>query len=136
MSKTVDCQMKPSSKTLNAVTVRDERSRETSFTPVKIEKLNEVVGPVKTVESLIKTLADVSSNNEISSQYSVRGGSFDENLVYINDIEIYRPFLVRSGQQEGLSIINPDMVSSILFSPGGFDAKYGDKMSSVLDISY
>lgn len=136
MSKTVDCQMKPSSKTLNAVTVRDERSRETSFTPVKIEKLNEVVGPVKTVESLIKTLADVSSNNEMSSQYSVRGGSFDENLVYINDIEIYRPFLVRSGQQEGLSIINPDMVSSILFSPGGFDAKYGNKMSSVLDISY
>ena len=136
LSKTVDCQMKPSSQTLNAVTVREERSRETSFTPVKIDKLDELVGPVKTVESLIKTLADVSSNNEMSSQYSVRGGSFDENLVYINDVEIYRPFLIRSGQQEGLSIINPDMVSNILFSPGGFDAKYGDKMSSVLDITY
>lgn len=136
LSKTVDCQMKPSSQTLNAVTVHEERSRETSFTPVKIDKLDELVGPVKTVESLIKTLADVSSNNEMSSQYSVRGGSFDENLVYINDVEIYRPFLIRSGQQEGLSIINPDMVSNILFSPGGFDAKYGDKMSSVLDITY
>ncbi|MBQ3616862.1 MAG: carboxypeptidase-like regulatory domain-containing protein, partial [Bacteroidales bacterium] len=135
-SKELNCKMLPSSQTLDAVTVREERSRETSFTPVKIDKLDELVGPVKTVESLIKTLADVSSNNEMSSQYSVRGGSFDENLVYINDVEIYRPFLVRSGQQEGLSIINPDMVSNILFSPGGFDAKYGDKMSSVLDITY
>ena len=132
----VNCQMTQLSQTLNTVTVREERSRNTTFTPVKIEKLEEVVGPVKTVESLIKTLADVTSNNEMSSQYSVRGGSFDENLVYINDVEIYRPFLVRSGQQEGLSIINPDMVSNILFSPGGFDAKYGDKMSSVLDITY
>lgn len=88
------------------------------------------------VEALIKTLPGVSSNNELSSQYSVRGGNFDENLVYVNDIEIYRPFLVRSGQQEGLSFINPDMVSTIEFSAGGFDAKYGDKMASVLDIKY
>lgn len=88
------------------------------------------------VEQLIKTLPGVSSNNELSSQYSVRGGNFDENLVYINEIEIYRPNLVRSGQQEGLSIINPDLVSSIQFSSGGFDAKYGDKLSSVLDIKY
>lgn len=88
------------------------------------------------VEALIKTLPGVSSNNELSSQYSVRGGNFDENLVYVNDIEIYRPFLVRSGQQEGLSFINADLVSSIEFSAGGFDAKYGDKMASVLDISY
>jgi hypothetical protein len=88
------------------------------------------------VEALIKTMPGVSSNNELSSQYSVRGGNFDENLVYVNDVEIYRPFLVRSGQQEGLSFLNPDMVSSILFSAGGFDAKYGDKMSSVLDIQY
>jgi len=78
----------------------------------------------------------VSSNNELSSQYSVRGGNFDENLVYVDDVQIYRPFLVRSGQQEGLSFINSDMVSSILFSAGGFDAKYGDKLSSVLDIKY
>ena len=88
------------------------------------------------VEALIKTLPGVSSNNELSSQYSVRGGNFDENLVYVNDIEIYRPFLVRSGRQEGLSFINSDMVSTIEFSAGGFDAKYGDKMASVLDIKY
>ena len=88
------------------------------------------------VETLIKTLPGVSSNNELSSQYSVRGGNFDENLVYVNDIEIYRPFLIRAGQQEGLSFINSDMVSSIEFSAGGFSARYGDKMSSVLDIKY
>ncbi len=88
------------------------------------------------VEALIKTLPGVSSNNELSSQYSVRGGNFDENLVYVNGIEVYRPFLVRSGQQEGLSFINSDMVSSIEFSAGGFEAKYGDKMASVLDIKY
>lgn len=88
------------------------------------------------VETMLKTLPGVSSNNELSSQYSVRGGNFDENMVYVNDIEIYRPFLIRSGQQEGLSFINSDMVSTIDFSAGGFDAKYGDKMSSVLDIKY
>ena len=88
------------------------------------------------IEDLIKTQMGVSSNNELSSSYSVRGGNFDENLVYVNDIEVYRPFLVRSGQQEGLSFANPDMVSNINFSAGGFEAKYGDKMSSVLDITY
>lgn len=88
------------------------------------------------VEALIQSQAGVSTHSELSSQYNVRGGSFDENSVYINDVEIYRPFLVRSGQQEGLSIINPDMVESIGFSTGGFEAKYGDKMSSVLDIKY
>jgi len=88
------------------------------------------------VETMLKTLPGVSSNNELSSQYSVRGGNFDENLVYVNDIEVYRPFLIRSGQQEGLSFINSDMVSTIDFSAGGFNAKYGDKMSSVLDIKY
>lgn len=88
------------------------------------------------VEALIKTLPGVSSNNELSSQYSVRGGNFDENLVYVNDVEIYRPILIRSGQQEGLSFINEDLVSSIEFSAGGFQSKYGDKMSSVLDIKY
>ncbi|RIH63215.1 TonB-dependent receptor [Mariniphaga sediminis] len=88
------------------------------------------------VEALIKTLPGVSTNNELSSQYTVRGGNFDENMVYVNDIEIYRPFLIRAGQQEGLSFINSDMVSTIDFSAGGFDARYGDKMSSVLDIKY
>lgn len=88
------------------------------------------------VEEMIQAQAGVSTHSELSSQYNVRGGSFDENSVYINDVEIYRPFLVRSGQQEGLSIINPDMVENVTFSTGGFDAKYGDKMSSVLDIKY
>lgn len=88
------------------------------------------------VEELIQSQAGVSTHSELSSQYNVRGGSFDENSVYINNVEIYRPFLVRSGQQEGLSIINPDMVESIGFSTGGFEARYGDKMSSVLDIKY
>lgn len=88
------------------------------------------------VEELIQSQAGVSTHSELSSQYNVRGGNFDENSVYINNVEIYRPFLVRSGQQEGLSIINPDMVESIGFSTGGFEARYGDKMSSVLDITY
>ncbi len=88
------------------------------------------------IESLVKTQMGVSANNELSSQYRVRGGNFDENLVYVNDIEVYRPFLIRSGQQEGLSFVNPEMVSDIRFSAGGFDARYGDKMSSVLDIQY
>ena len=88
------------------------------------------------VEELIATQAGVSTHNELSSQYNVRGGSFDENSVYINNVEIYRPVLIRSGQQKGLSIINPDMVESIGFSAGGFEAKYGDKMSSALDITY
>ena len=88
------------------------------------------------VEELVQAQAGVSTHSELSSQYNVRGGSFDENFVFINDVEIYRPFLVRSGQQEGLSIINPDMVEKIGFSSGGFEAKFGDKMSSALDIHY
>lgn len=86
--------------------------------------------------AILFTLPGVSNRNELSSSYSVRGGNFDENLVYVNGIEVYRPFLTRSGQQEGLSFINPDLVASILFSAGGFEAKYGDKMSSVLDVQY
>ncbi len=88
------------------------------------------------VEGLLKSLPGVSSNNELSTQYSVRGGNYDENLVYVNEIEVYRPFLVRSGQQEGLSFLNTDLVRSVDFSAGGFQAKYGDKLSSVLDITY
>lgn len=88
------------------------------------------------VTMLVKTLPGVSSQNELSSNYTVRGGNYDENLVYINDVEIYRPFLIRSGQQEGLPIINSDLVESIKFSAGGFEAKYGDKLASVLDIKY
>lgn len=88
------------------------------------------------VEAMISTMPGVNSSNEMSSQYSVRGGTFDENSVYINGVEIYRPQLVRSGQQEGLSIINPDMVGNLKFSAGGFPARYSDKMSSALDITY
>ena len=88
------------------------------------------------VEGIIQQQAGVSTHNELSSQYNVRGGAFDENSVYINNVEVYRPYLVRSGQQEGLSIINPYMVDKIGFSTGGYAAKYGDKMSSALDITY
>jgi len=88
------------------------------------------------VEALLKTLPGVSNNNELSTQYNVRGGNFDENLVYVNEIEVYRPFLIRSGQQEGLSFVNTDLVKNVEFSAGGFQAKYGDKLSSVLDVTY
>ncbi len=114
------------------------QGRQTTTTQ-RIAKTDTKLSPSTTgngVEEIIATQAGVSTHNELSSQYNVRGGSFDENCVYINGIEVYRPLLVRSGQQEGLSIINPDMVESIGFSSGGFEARYGDKMSSVLDITY
>lgn len=133
---TLNFTLKTSATTMRAVNVTDEKNRTTTFTKIDAERLENVTGPAGGVEALLKTLPDVSSNNELSSQYSVRGGSFDENLVYINDVEIYRPQLVRNGQQEGMSIINSDLVDNILFSPGGFDATYGDKMSSVLDLDY
>ena len=100
------------------------------------EKLRGIKGVQPGIENILKTLPGVSINNEMSTQYSVRGGNFDENLVYVNGIEIYRPFLIRSGQQEGLSFVNSEMTDDIKFSSGGFEAKYGDKMSSVLDIKY
>ncbi len=128
--------LKSTAMQLGAVTVTDERVRTSAFTSIRMEQIENNVGPQAGVESLLKTLPDVSSNNELSSQYSVRGGSFDENLVYINHVEVYRPMLVRNGQQEGTSIINPDLVDNIMFSPGGFDATYGDRMASVLDIRY
>ena len=112
---------------------RDPGSNLTRIDPKAVTVLPNASG---SFEGIVKTMMGVSSSNELSSQYSVRGGNFDENLVYVNDIEIYRPFLIRSGQQEGLSFINSDMVSSVLFSAGGFDTRYGDRMSSVLDIRY
>lgn len=135
-STVMDFVLRRQSTQLGPVTVTDERTRTSTFTSIRMEQVENNVGPQAGVESLLKTLPDVSSNNEMSSQYSVRGGSFDENLVYINNVEIYRPLLVRNGQQEGTSIINPDMVDNIMFSPGGFDATYGDRMASVLDIKY
>lgn len=100
------------------------------------DELRNIPGANAGVENLLKLLPGVSSNNELSTQYSVRGGNYDENLVYINEIEVYRPFLIRSAQQEGLSFVNSEMTRSVQFSPGGFQAKYGDKLSSVLDITY
>lgn len=132
----VSVELKPVTHLLQQVEISDDRSRETSFTHIEVAKLDDAVGPTAGVEGLLKMLPDVQSNNELSSQYSVRGGSFDENLVYINGVEVFRPMLIRSAQQEGMSIINPDMVSYILFSPGGFDASYGDRLSSALDITY
>ena len=122
---------------LDDVTVTEKRRQTGSTEELDVKDM--ALAPSVTgnaVEEMIQTQAGVSSHNELSSQYNVRGGSFDENLVYINDVEVYRPFLVRSGQQEGLSIINADMVEGLRFSTGGYEAKYGDRMSSVLDITY
>lgn len=116
--------------------VEDKALRNSSLNRIDPRAASVIPSASAGIESLIKTMPGVVSNNELSSQYSVRGGNYDENLVYVNDIEIYRPFLVRSGQQEGLSFLNSDLVSSVLFSAGGFDAKYGDKLASVLDIRY
>lgn len=126
----------PSNIMLNDVIIKDKISRKEGLTKIKVKHVNILPSTNLGVEAILKTLPGVSSANELSSQYSVRGGNFDENLVYVNGIEIYRTFLIHSGQQEGLSFINPDLIKSIKFSAGGFETKYGDKMSSVLDITY
>lgn len=113
-----------------------KRSDFEGVTTISPQIIRTIKGAQPGVENLLKTLAGVNISNELSTQYSVRGGNFDENLVYVNGIEVYRPFLVRSGQQEGLSFVNTDMVQDLQFSAGGFQAKYGDKLSSVLDITY
>jgi hypothetical protein len=124
-----------SSKTLQTVIINNDGERkETGLIRINPKSATTLPGATSGVEGVIKTL--VGSNNELTSQYSVRGGNYDENLIYINDFEIYRPYLVRNGQQEGLSFINPELVKNIDFYTGGFQAKYGDKMSSVLDIQY
>jgi hypothetical protein len=105
-------------------------------TSISPEVIRTIKGAQPGVENILKTLPGVNISNELSTQYSVRGGNYDENLVYVNEIEVYRPFLVRSGQQEGLSFVNTDLVQNVDFSAGGFQAKYGDKLSSVLDITY
>ena len=105
----------------------------TALTP---ETIRNISGANAGVENLLISLPGVNSNNELSTQYAVRGGNYDENLVYVNEIEVYRPQLIRSGQQEGLSFLNPDMIQQVQFSAGGFEASYGDKLSSVLDITY
>jgi hypothetical protein len=121
---------------LKQVVVEDQQARNTGMITVNSKLASSNPNVSQSFESILKQLPGVSTNNELSSQYSVRGGNFDENLIYINDIEIYKPYLVRNGQQEGLSLINPDMISNVKFSAGGFGAKYGDKLSSVLDVQY
>ncbi|MGO4905830.1 TonB-dependent receptor [Flavobacterium sp. W20_MBD1_R3] len=103
---------------------------------IEPEMIRKIPGANAGIENILKTLPGVNSNNELSTQYAVRGGNYDENLVYVNEIEVYRPFLIRSGQQEGLSFTNTDLVQNVDFSAGGFQAKFGDKLSSVLDITY
>ena len=121
---------------IGEVKISDKQQRTSNLVKINPKTIGLIPNTSGGVEAILKTLPGVASNNEFSTQYSVRGGNYDENLVYVNDIEVYRPVLIRAGQQEGLSFVNSDMVSSIEFSAGGFDAKYGDKMSSVLDIKY
>ena len=121
---------------IDNVEIEDQKTRSNTFEKVDAKHAVSIPTASGGVEGLIKTLPGVNSSTELSSQYTVRGGNFDENLVYVNGIEVYRPFLIRSGQQEGLSFVNSDLVSSIQFSAGGYAARYGDKMSSVLDITY
>ncbi|MEI7734157.1 MAG: TonB-dependent receptor [Ferruginibacter sp.] len=127
--------METSSTTMETITVSDDNQRkETGLTKINPKNALSLPSTIGGVEGLIKIL--VGSNNELTSQYSVRGGNYDENLIYVNDFEIFRPYLVSSGQQEGLSFINPALAKNVSFYNGGFQAKYGDKMSSVLDIQY
>ncbi len=132
----VNIELEPLISFLPDIEVLDRQILSTDITRLDPKLTGLLPGPVAGVEGLIRTLPGVSASSELTTQYSVRGGNFDENLVYVNGIEIYRPFIIRSGQQEGLSFLNPDLVSSIEFSAGGFHAMHGDKMSSVLDITY
>jgi len=121
---------------IGTVEIYDNRKRVEGITNIAPRDIKLIPGANAGVENLLKTLPGVNSNSELSTQYAVRGGNYDENLVYVNEIEVYRPFLIRSGQQEGLSFTNTDMIQNVDFSAGGFQAKYGDKLSSVLDITY
>ena len=133
----VNVQMNYTVLDIGEVTITATRKQTSTLETINADKVKLLPDPAGgSIESLVVTFAGVSSNNELSSQYSVRGGSYDENIVYVNGLEVFRPLLIRSGQQEGLSFINPDMTESVNFSAGGFEARYGDKMSSVLDITY
>lgn len=114
----------------------NNRKQIQGITAIEPEMIRKIPGANAGIENILKSLPGVNSNNELSTQYAVRGGNYDENLVYVNEIEVYRPFLIRSGQQEGLSFTNTDLVQNVDFSAGGFQAKFGDKLSSVLDITY
>ena len=133
----LDISLDEKNNALDSVSIVRAKPRTASLDQLNVKRANFLPNASGgTIESLLSTQAGVSTTNELSSQYSVRGGNFDENMVYVNGMEIYRPLLVRSAQQEGLSFINPDMVQSVGFSTGGYAAEYGDKMSSVLDIQY
>lgn len=136
-TQTLQVTLSEQANTLGEVTVAGQKIQSGQTQDIGTKPLRSLPSTTgNAVEELIQSQAGVSTHSELSSQYNVRGGSFDENSVYINSVEVYRPFLVRSGQQEGLSVINPDMVERIGFSTGGFEAKYGDKMSSALNITY
>ena len=133
----LNVQMNYTSINLGEISVTAIRKQTTTMETLNADRIKLLPDPSGgSIESLVVTFAGVSSNNELSSQYSVRGGSYDENIVYVNGLEVFRPLLIRSGQQEGLSFINPDLTESVNFAAGGFEARYGDKMSSVLDIKY
>ncbi|MGC4041735.1 MAG: TonB-dependent receptor [Flavobacterium sp.] len=121
---------------LNEVVITSSKRRVQGIVSIDPETIRKNPSANGGIESVLKTFGSVNSNSELSTQYAVRGGNYDENLVYVNEIEVYRPFLIRSGQQEGLSFVNSDMTQNVDFSAGGFQAKYGDKLSSVLDITY
>ena len=136
-TQTLQVVLYESARELNEVSITGQKIQSGQTQEISTKQLKGLPSTTgNAVEELIQSQAGVSTHSELSSQYNVRGGSFDENSVYINQVEVFRPFLVRSGQQEGLSVINPDMVEKIGFSTGGFEAKYGDKMSSALDITY
>nr|WP_244175283.1 carboxypeptidase-like regulatory domain-containing protein [Flavobacterium urumqiense] len=118
------------------IIISKNKKRIQGIITIEPEVIRKMPGANAGIENILKTLPGVNSNNELSTQYAVRGGNYDENLVYVNEIEVYRPFLIRSGQQEGLSFTNTNLVQNVDFSAGGFQAKFGDKLSSVLDISY
>ncbi|MDR2389943.1 MAG: TonB-dependent receptor [Tannerellaceae bacterium] len=133
----LNVRLNPLSLSLGEVSVTASRKQINTMETLRTENIKLIPDPAGgSIESLVVTYAGVSSANELSSQYSVRGGSYDENIVYVNGLEVFRPLLIRSGQQEGLSFVNPDLTESVEFAAGGFGARYGDKMSSVLDITY
>jgi hypothetical protein len=133
--ESVSIRLEPAAGVMQEVIITEQRERtEVGLIKPNPKSVINLPSPIMGVEGMLKII--VGSNNELTSQYNVRGGSYDENLIYVNDFEIFRPYLVRSGQQEGLSFINPEMVRNINFYTGGFQSKYGDKMSSVLDIQY
>ena len=133
---TVDVVMVSDINELEQVTITNRRNQLSNATLLNVKDISGIPAVSGNFEVVLKTLPGVSTNNELSSQYSVRGGNFDENLMYVNDVEISRPVLIRNGQQEGLSFINSDLLSSAKFSAGGFESRYGDKLSSVLDVKY